>query len=1171
MARSQTSLRTFNRGLISPLALARTDLERTALSAETMVNWIPRNLGSMMLRPGTAYIANSASNNRAKYIPFIYSTDDTALIEVTDALVRVLVSDALVTRVSVTTTVNNGTFTSGVSPWVDASQGTASTSGLNNRAVLDGDGTNEAVLYQTVTVASSQQNKEHALAIHVYAGPVTLKVGSSQGADDYVTTTSLDEGYHSLAFTPTGDFTIQFENTRVASAEVNSCVVESAGVMTITAPWATADLDLLRWDQSADVVYVASQKASATIGYAPYKIERRGTTSWSVVKYQPEDGPYRAINTSTITITPSALEGDITLTASQSLFQSTHVGALFKLISNGQTVTVSASAENTFTDPIKVFGATNGRIFTVTISGLTDSTVTLQRNFQSADSTYNDVPGAEYTMDNTFTYDDTLDNQEAWYRIGIKTGNYGTDTVALTLDYPNGNVEGKVRITAYSSATSVTAAVLDNLGGTDATVNWYEGEWSGFRGYPSAVALVEGRLGWFGLAKAWLSVSDAYESFDDAVEGDSGPITRSIGSGPVDNVNWVVAAQRLLFGTDGREHTLRSSTQDEILTPTNCSIRDFGTQGSATVAGIKVDDSVVFVQRGGRRLLQAAYGDTFDYRTSDLSRLYPEGGGSGITHIAAQRQPDTRIHCVRSDGTVTMLINDPAEEVSCWVTMSLGTGFVQDTFTDLNDGDYTGNSLDVSSEISGSGQYKCAEYNADGTQLHMMDTDDDAIRQYSLTTPYDLSTGSYDSVTFSFGFNVIGFNWLDDGSRMLVQATANPQLRMYNATTAYNISTLAVDTGNTTNLTGVSFNNAKDFWINNEGTVLFMLAATGATTNPAIFYFDLATAYDLTSFSEDTGKKYAITEVADSNWCWSIDVDANDNIFVLTKDYPGSAAADVNILQWKMDTTDDPSSSVFVVSFNLGDEDQDPWRVRMFDGSEGWIVTGGTTDTIYQYGTSWATEVAPGVEDVVVLPGADGTGEDAVYYSVARQVGGANKRFLEKWSLESECEGGTTSKNLDAHLAGTVTAGIMTGLDHIEGEQVSVWVNGVDAGTYRVTDGKITGVTTDGSAVAGLAYTAQFKSTKLGQLVQRKKITRLGIIAQNMHYQGLSYGQDFDNLDELPMVENGATQADDTVHSQYDEDTFVVNGYWDTDSRLCLQAASPRPVTLLAAIVETEE
>jgi len=210
------------------------------------------------------------------------------------------------------------------------------------------------------------------------------------------------------------------------------------------------------------------------------------------------------------------------------------------------------------------------------------------------------------------------------------------------------------------------------------------------------------------------------------------------------------------------------------------------------------------------------------------------------------------------------------------------------------------------------------------------------------------------------------------------------------------------------------------------------------------------------------------------------------------------------------------------------------------------------------------------VEDVVVLPGADGSTEDAVYYVVSRTVNSSTVRFLERWSLESECQGGTTSKSMDAHVTGTVTGGVMTGLTHLEGESVVAWVNGKDAGSGTVSSGQVTGLTEDGSGVVGLSYTAQFKSMKLGQLIDKENIARLGVIMYNTHYQGLKYGPTFNDLDDLPQVRDGAVTAADTIIAAYDEETFSFDGRWDTDSRLCLQAQSPRPCTLLAAIVDME-
>lgn len=887
MGQENVALLAFNRGMISPQALARTDLKRTAFSAEVMTNWMARVFGSMMLRPGTGFLDSSRADATANYIPFIFSTSDTALVEITDSNVRVWVSDAVITRGSVSSVTTNGNFDTDVTNWTDADESGGTSVWMTGGYMgLTGNGTAAAIRRQQVTVAAADQGDEHALRIVIERGPVTLKVGSTAGADDYISETALMTGTHSLAFTPTGDFHIEFSSRLKRQVLVDSCNVESSGAMTITAPWVAADLWKIRFDQSGDVLFVACE------GYQQRRIERRATRSWSVVTYQPEDGPFQLTNTGPITITPSALSGNITLMASAALFTSTNVGSLYRITSNGQQVSSDITAENSFTNTIEVTGTGNQRIFTITRSGVFTATITLQRSLDSDTGPWTDV--TTYTTASTVTFDDGLSNQIAWYRIGVKTGDFTSGTATVSLAYTVGSINGVVRVTSYTSSIQVSAEVFKELGGTAATDDWAEGEWSDRRGWPSAGAFVEGRLAWAGKNGAWLSVSDAFDSFDEDTEGDSGPISRTVGSGPVDTINWILSLQRMILGAQGAEFSCKSSSLDEPLTPTNFNIKAASTQGSAAVEAVKIDKRGVYVQRGGTRVMEISFDpQDYEYGSVDLTLLIPEIGQPSITRMDVQRQPDTRIHCVRSDGTVAIGIIDRVENVLCWL-----------------------------------------EYETDGL-----------------------------------------------------------------------------------------------------------------------------------------------------------------------------------------------------------------------------------------------------VEDVCILPGASGQAEDQVYYLVKRTINGATKRYLEKWALESECVGGTTNKQADCHIvySGASTTTI-TGLSHLEGETVVVWGGGKDLGTKTVSGGQITGLS-EGvtSAIVGLAYTAQWKSAKLAYaanmgtaLTQRKNIAHLGVILRNTHYQGLQYGPDFTNLDNLPLVSQGATIAADTVHSTLDEEAFEFERTWDSDSRLCLQAAAPRPCQILAAVISVE-
>lgn len=672
-------LLTFNRGLISRLGLARNDLDRLRLSASLQNNWMPRTLGSMMIRPGFEYVVGTKDNEKPYYIDFVYSNSDTALIELTDENMRVLVEETPVTRASVSTAVTNGDFTLNLNGWSDQDEtGAVSQHDASGFMSLTGTRYTTAIRRQEVTVGGADQNVEHGLQIVVERGPVYIKLGQNAGGEEYLRETYLGEGTHSITFTPIGNFWIDLIGKEEYEVLVDSCNVEASGIVDLAAPWAAADLPLVRYSQSGNAIYANCD------GYPQYIIERVDTgnlattkKSWSIVKYQPVDGPFRLINITPTRLTPSGLTGDITISANRDTFTSGNVGALYRLTSTGQQVSITITGEAQWSDPIRVTGTGSQRVFSVTRATLAgNATATLQRSVGEPGS-WTDV--ATYTTNGTSNYDDGLDNQIIFYRIGVDTGDYSSNTPVLSMDYSAGGIVGVVRITAFTNAQSVSANVLSALGSTDATEDWEEGEWSDRRGYPTSVSLYEGRLWHAGRSALWGSASDAYESFDDQIEGDSRPIKRTIGQGPVDTINWIKPSQRLVLGGEGSEWVARSSTFDEPLTQDNINLKDPSNQGSAAVDALKVDKAVLFVQKSKTRLFQTQYSlqEGEDYNSDDLTKIVPEIAESQIKRLAVQRQPDTRVHCVLGNGRVAVLILDELENVKCWVTVSTD-GLVED-------------------------------------------------------------------------------------------------------------------------------------------------------------------------------------------------------------------------------------------------------------------------------------------------------------------------------------------------------------------------------------------------------------------------------------------------------------------------------------------------------------
>lgn len=674
MAREIQSIFTLNRGIVSHLGLARIDVKRLAMAAEIQTNWMPRVLGPMTMRAGLGYLNATLGNAEAKMVKFVFSTTDTALLELTDSTMRVLINDALLTRPAVSTAITNGTFPTDLTGWTNMDDAGATSSWVApNYMQLLGNGTSRAIREQHVTCASP--GVEHGIRITVARGPVTLRIGSTSGGDEYQSETTLYTGTHSIAITPTGDFYIRFSSSFAYKTWISGCTIESAGVVQLGTPWVASDLNNIRYDQSGDVIFAACS------GRQQRRIERRGSRpggrSWSVVTYQSDDGPFKIENTGPITISASAITGNITLTASQPLFKSAHVGALFSITSVGQQVTATGAASSTTTASIRVTGIGAARAFSIIIAGdASSSTVDLQRSYDN--SVWANV-GSPYswTANTTTSYTDGLDNQIVYYRL-ILTTRVAPDSVSMTLTIGSGSVRGIARITDYTSSTSVGAQVVKDLGGTSATAIWQEGHWSDLNGWPTSVRIHEGRMWWAGLNGVWGSVSDAYDSFDETYSGDAGPINRTIGSGPVDTINWVLSLKGMLLGAQGAEYSVRASSLDEPLTPTNFNMKVSSTQGSGSVDAIKVDQTGYFVNRASTKVFDLSFNlQAYDYASTDMMELAPEIGLPGIVRMDVQRLPDTRLHCVRSDGKVVVCVANKTEDVLAWMMVET-SGFVED-------------------------------------------------------------------------------------------------------------------------------------------------------------------------------------------------------------------------------------------------------------------------------------------------------------------------------------------------------------------------------------------------------------------------------------------------------------------------------------------------------------
>src|SRR5690242_389219 len=667
MPRVTPPIYSLNGGEVGEEALARLDLERLQFAGALYSNILPRVVGSMTLRPGLEHVADIDFGN-VMLLEYAYSGGSTLVPVLSDEEMRVVVDDALVSRTSVSTAVTNGDFAS-FTGWTDASTGSADASVSGGYLVLTGTSQDTAEAKQTLSVATGDRNVEHGLRVVVARGPVTLKLGTSSGAADLLPAgvpVVLDDGDHSIAFTPTGaSVYLSLSNPANRLINVDSCKIESSGTVVIPTPWTSDDLagNIIRYKQDLDVVYAASGI------YQQREILRRSDTSWGVQRYKVDDGPF-VVSDGSVSLAPSSYTGDITLTANKPYFDSRMIGRLFRVLQNGQTVVETFASDPAQGAYIRVSGVGSARNYTYTVAGTWTGTVRLQVAYDDGSG---NSPGSwsdtrTFTSNGSDTIKASEDNVIKYVRFALQTGDLTSGSVTVTLTYDGGSQEGIARLTAVASTTSASAEVLSRFYALTASFEWDYTTWSDFDGWPAAVETFGGRLYWGKGGLIYRSVPDAYKSFDDGQVGDSAPIVRGMGSNSQRGVLWLLGLQRLIAGTDASEVSIKASSFDDPLTATAWFPVECSTRGCADIRSLKADKDGIFVQTTKIGAFRLSIDQTsFDYTASDLMAMHEKiCDGYDIVDLAIQRRPDTVVWFILSNGEARTLTYEPAERVIGW-------------------------------------------------------------------------------------------------------------------------------------------------------------------------------------------------------------------------------------------------------------------------------------------------------------------------------------------------------------------------------------------------------------------------------------------------------------------------------------------------------------------------
>ena len=307
---------------------------------------------------------------------------------------------------------------------------------------------------------------------------------------------------------------------------------------------------------------------------------------------------------------------------------------------------------------------------------------------------------------------------------------------------------------------------------------------------------------------------------------------------------------------------------------------------------------------------------TINHQTNDISATSGSltidgaavgGGGSlsaasisGASQTVDFSAADIFVSTVDQNVTYTFSNASAVDKVDLVIDYQAIGGF------SVSDAVYTGKKFSVSANDSApQGLF----FKSDGTKMYIMGGSTDAIYQYSLSIAWDISSSSYDSISFSVSLQETapyGLFFKPDGTGMFITGIQNDEVNQYSLSSAWDISTasfvrLFTDASRLVGPTDVFFKSdgTKMYIVDDQVDKIFQYGlSTAWSINTASFEAELPTADQATpsglSFTPDGSKLFVIGWFSDLiiqydlSTAWDISTATQSSNSLLVGDVEGS-------------------------------------------------------------------------------------------------------------------------------------------------------------------------------------------------------------------------------------------------------------------------------------------
>ena len=404
-------------------------------------------------------------------------------------------------------------------------------------------------------------------------------------------------------FSVTDSYMLCFTHNRmyVFKDGVQITNINGTGNAYLTTTITSAMLSSIVWTQSADTMIIVQEDL------APIKLVRGATdASWTITTISFDSIPKYSFDLRTFepqaTMTPSAVSGNITLTASA---YTSDTGNLQGATTTSVTLKSAASS----TDDIYV-----GMCVRMTTGTQADKARKIT-NYNGTTKVATVFP--------------------AWETAPLTGDSYKVIPFALESvnQYVNAVPQGRARILEYVSDTEVRAITEYPFFDTTARTvgNWnvecfYEDVWSATKGWPRTVTFHEGRL-YFGGSKSrpstiWGSKINIFFDFVPTESLDDDAVEATLDTSSLNVIVDMISGRDLQVFTTGGEFYVPQSGTDPI-TPLTLSFKAVSRNGTKPETRVQsLESGSVYIQRSGKSVNEFLYSDTqLTYVTQRISLL----------------------------------------------------------------------------------------------------------------------------------------------------------------------------------------------------------------------------------------------------------------------------------------------------------------------------------------------------------------------------------------------------------------------------------------------------------------------------------------------------------------------------------------------------------------------